>query len=73
MFPQYLDVFCDVTGKTSTMILRQYGTPDKMLRGHKKTMIEKISKASRKVLPKLLKDMRNSVLQLMLQRHLDVK
>ena len=39
MFPQYLDVFCDVTGKTSTMILRQYGTPDKILRGHKKTMI----------------------------------
>ena len=45
VFPQYLDVFCDVTGKTSTMILRQYGTPDKILRGHKKTMIEKISKA----------------------------
>ena len=44
VFPQYLDVFCDVTGKTSTMILRQYGTPDKILRGHKKTMIEKISK-----------------------------
>ena len=52
MFPQYLDVFCDVTGKTSTMILRQYGTPDKILRGHKKTMIEKISKASRKGLAK---------------------
>ena len=52
VFPQYLDVFCDVTGKTSTMILRQYGTPDKILRGHKKTMIEKISKASRKGLAK---------------------
>ncbi|MFQ8825220.1 MAG: hypothetical protein ACLR8Q_13965 [[Ruminococcus] lactaris] len=73
MFPQYLDVFCDVTGKTSTMILRQYGTPDKILRGHKKTMIEKYQKLHEKVLPKLLKDMRNSVLQLMLQRHLDVK
>lgn len=34
------------------MILRQYGTPDKILRGHKKTMIEKISKASRKGLAK---------------------
>ena len=52
VFPQYLDIFCDVTGKTSTMILRQYGTPDKILRGHKKTMIEKISKASRKGLSK---------------------
>lgn len=47
VFPQYLDIFCDVTGKTSTMILRQYGTPDKILRGHKKTMIEKKAKASR--------------------------
>ena len=25
VFPQYLDIFCDITGKTSTMILRQYG------------------------------------------------
>lgn len=33
VFPQYLDIFCDITGKTSTMILRQYGTPDKILRG----------------------------------------
>lgn len=52
VFPQYLDIFCDITGKTSTMILRQYGTPDKILRGHKKTMIEKISKTSRKGLSK---------------------
>ncbi len=34
------------------MILRQYGTPEKILRGHKRTMIEKISKASRKGLTK---------------------
>lgn len=52
VFPQYLDIFSDVTGKTSTMILRQYGTPDKILRGHKKTMINKIAKASRKGLAK---------------------
>lgn len=52
VFPQYLDIFSDITGKTSTMILRQYGTPDKILRGHKKTMIEKISKTSRKGLSK---------------------
>lgn len=52
VFPQYLDIFCDVTGTTSTMILCQYGTPDKILRGHKKTMIEKIAKASRKGLSK---------------------
>ncbi len=30
------------------MILRQYGTPDKILRSHRKTMIEKITKTSRK-------------------------
>lgn len=48
VFPQYLSVFSDVTGVTSMMILRQYPTPDKILRGHRKTMIEKIMKASRK-------------------------
>lgn len=48
VFPQYLELFSDVTGATSLMILRQYGTPDKILRAHKKTMIEKIAKASRK-------------------------
>lgn len=52
VFPQYLDIFSDVIGTTSKMILRQYGTPDKLLRGHKKTMIEKIAKASRKGLLK---------------------
>ena len=34
------------------MILRQYPTPEKLLRGHKKTVIEKISTASRKGLTK---------------------
>ena len=48
MFPQYLDVFCNVTGVTSLMILKEYSTPDKTLRGHKNAMIQKISKASRK-------------------------
>lgn len=52
VFPQYLGIFNDITGTTSTMILRQYGTPDKILRGHKKTMISKISKASRKGISK---------------------
>lgn len=48
VFPQYLDIFCDISGKTSMMILEQYPTPDKILRGHKQVMIDKISKASRK-------------------------
>ena len=52
VFPQYLDIFSDILGTTSKMILRQYPTPDKILRGHKKTMIEKISTASRKGLTK---------------------
>lgn len=52
VFPQYLDLFSDITGTTSLMILRQYSTPDKILRGHKKTIIEKISKVSRKGITK---------------------
>lgn len=48
VFPQYLDIFCDISGKTSMMILEQYPTPDKILRAHKQVMIDKISKASRK-------------------------
>ncbi len=52
VFPQYLDIFSDILGTTSKMILRQYPTPDKILRGHKNTMIEKISTASRKGLTK---------------------
>lgn len=48
VFPQYLDIFCDISGKTSMMILEQYPTPDKILHGHKQVMIDKISKASRK-------------------------
>ena len=52
VFPQYLDIFSDILGTTSKMILRQYPTPEKLLRGHKKTIIEKISTASRKGLTK---------------------
>lgn len=52
VFPQYLDVFCDVTGVTSMMILEDYKTPDQLLRAHKDTLIEKISKTSRKGLKK---------------------
>lgn len=52
VFPQYLVLFSDILGTTSKMILRQYPTPDKILRGHRKTMIEKISTASRKGLTK---------------------
>lgn len=52
VFPQYLDIFCDITGTTSMMILEEYPTPDKLLRAHKVKLIEKISKASRKGLKK---------------------
>ncbi|TWH83453.1 IS110 family transposase [Sedimentibacter saalensis] len=48
VFPQYLDIFSDITGSTSIMILKEYSTPDKILRGHRTTVIEKISKCSRK-------------------------
>lgn len=52
VFPQYLDIFCDVTGATSMMILQEYQTPDKLLRARKDKLIEKISRASRKGLKK---------------------
>lgn len=48
VFPQYMDIFCDVTGSTSMMILENYPTPDKLLRAHKDCLIQKISKISRK-------------------------
>ncbi|MDD3168250.1 MAG: IS110 family transposase [Eubacteriales bacterium] len=48
VFPQYLDIFSDVTGSTSMMILESYLTPDKILRAHKDCLVEKIAKASRK-------------------------
>ncbi|MEA3543114.1 MAG: IS110 family transposase [Pseudomonadota bacterium] len=48
VFPQFLPLFSDITGVTSMMILKTYPTPDNILRGHRKTMIKKISKASRK-------------------------
>jgi len=52
VFPQYLDIFCDVTGNTSMMILEQYPTPDNILKAHKDCLISKISKASRKGIKK---------------------
>lgn len=48
VFPQYLSIFTNVTGVTSVMIMRQYPTPDKILRGHRNTMIKKIMQSSRK-------------------------
>lgn len=58
VFPQYPDVFCDVTGKTSMMILESYPTPDKILRAHKDSLIGKISKTSRKGLKRGYKEIR---------------
>lgn len=48
VFPQFLPIFSNVTGVTSTMILKEYPTPDKILCGDRNTIIEKIRKASRK-------------------------
>ena len=48
VFPQYLGIFCNVTGATSMMILESYLRPDKILKAHKGCLIEKISKTSRK-------------------------
>jgi len=48
VFPQYLDIFSDVTGNTSMMIMESYLTPDKILRAHKDCLTQKIAKASRK-------------------------
>lgn len=48
VFPQYLDIFSDVAGTTSMMILEDYLKPDKILRAHKDCLIRKISQASRK-------------------------
>jgi len=48
VFPQYLDIFYDITGSTSMMILENYPTPDKILKAHKDCLIQKISTASRK-------------------------
>ena len=55
VFPQYLDIFCDVTGKTSMMILESYPTPDKILRAHRNSLVCKISKTSRKGLKRATK------------------
>ena len=52
VFPQYLDIFSDICGSTSRMILKSYGTPDKILQAHKSSLIEKISKSSRKGISK---------------------
>lgn len=52
VFPQYLDIFCDVTGRTSMMILEHYPTPDKILRARKDCLIERIAKTSRRGIKK---------------------
>lgn len=48
VFPQYLSLFSNITGKTSIMLLEKYGSPQKLLHAHQKSLIEKIMKASRK-------------------------
>lgn len=48
VFPQYLDIFSDVAGSTSMMILENYPTPDRIIRARKDCLIEKIAKVSRK-------------------------
>ncbi|MFP4457022.1 MAG: IS110 family transposase, partial [Clostridia bacterium] len=48
VFPQYLSVFSNITGVSSLMILKHYPTPNKILRAHRKTLIQKLMKASKK-------------------------
>lgn len=48
VFPQYLECFSQIAGKTSLLLLDEYGSPDRLLRAHRDALIEKISKASRK-------------------------
>ena len=48
VFPQYLSLFTDITGATSSMILKQYLTPEKILKAHRSSLIEKISEVSRR-------------------------
>lgn len=48
VFPQYLPISSNITGVTSVMIMRNYPSPDKILRGHRNTMLKKIMKSSRK-------------------------
>lgn len=47
VFPQYLRVFSKgITGKTSLMILKEYGTPEKILHARRSTLIKKLAEAS---------------------------
>jgi len=55
VFPQYLSVFSNITGVSSLMILKHYPTPDKILRAHSQTLIQKLMKASRKGVTKSTK------------------
>lgn len=48
VFPQYLSFFSNITGKTSLMMLEKYGSPQKLLRAHKESLIGKIMPVSRK-------------------------
>lgn len=48
VFPQYLSIFSNITGKTSLMMLEKYGSPQKLLRAHKESLIGKIMQVSRK-------------------------
>lgn len=48
VFPQYLDVFSDITGATSTMILNKYLTPRQILNANPSVLIEQIAETSKR-------------------------
>lgn len=59
VFPQYLDIFSNILSTTSKMILRQYPTPEKLLRSTRKQSLKKFPLHLEKVLLRLRNAMRN--------------
>jgi len=47
-FPQFLPLFSNIAGKTAMMVLREYPTPKHLLRAHRKVLIAKLARTSRK-------------------------
>jgi len=51
VFPSYIGVFSDITGKTSLAVLKTYKTPNQILNAPKQEVIHLITKISRSGLP----------------------
>lgn len=52
VFPQYLGLFSDITGATSSMLLKQYLTPENILNAPRSSLIQKIAASSRRGIAK---------------------